>query len=56
MHKKQQVEFEDLGGEKTKVAITEFGWQAGGVMIERSRRGLEQTLRNIDKVLSDQDE
>jgi uncharacterized protein YndB with AHSA1/START domain len=56
MDKKQQVEFEDLGGEKTKVAITEFGWQAGGVMIERSRRGLEQTLRNIDKVLSDQDE
>jgi uncharacterized protein YndB with AHSA1/START domain len=51
--KKQQVEFEDLGDGKTKVTITEFGWLAGGVMVERSRRGLEQTLSNIDTVLSD---
>ena len=53
MDKKQQVEFKDLGGEKTKVTITEFGWVTGGIMIERSRRGLEQTLTNIDKVLSE---
>jgi uncharacterized protein YndB with AHSA1/START domain len=48
---KQQVEFEALGGGKTKVTIAEHGWLAGGVMVERSRRGLEQTLANIDKVL-----
>ena len=54
MDKKQQVEFDDLGGGKTKVTITEFGWPAGGVMVERSRRGLEQTLATIDKVLSEQ--
>jgi uncharacterized protein YndB with AHSA1/START domain len=53
MDKEQQVEFKDLGGGKTKVTITEFGWLAGGVMIERSQRGLEQTLANIDKVLSE---
>ena len=53
MDKKQQVEFNDLGGGKTKVTITEFGWPAGDVMVERSRRGLEQTLANIDKVLSE---
>jgi uncharacterized protein YndB with AHSA1/START domain len=51
--KKQQVEFEDLGDGKTKVTITEFGWLAGGVMVERSRRGLEETLSNIDRVLSE---
>ena len=51
MDKKHQVEFKDLGDGKTNVTITEFGWQADGVMIERSRRGLEQTLENIDKVL-----
>lgn len=55
MDKKQQIEFKDLGDGKTRVTITEFGWRAGGVMIERSRRGLEQTLANIDKVLSDQE-
>jgi uncharacterized protein YndB with AHSA1/START domain len=53
MDKEQQVEFEDLGGGKTEVTITEFGWLAGGDMIERSRRGLEQTLANIDEVLSE---
>jgi uncharacterized protein YndB with AHSA1/START domain len=53
MDKEQQVEFKDLGGGKTKVTITEFGWLAEGVMIERSQRGLEQTLANIDKVLSE---
>lgn len=53
MDKKQQVEFKDLGGGRTKVTITEFGWLAGGVMIERSQRGLEQTLANIDEVLSE---
>jgi len=42
-----------LGGGKTKVTITEFGWLAEGVMIERSQRGLEQTLANIDKMLSE---
>lgn len=51
MDKKQQVEFKDLGDGKTKVTVTEFGWPVGDVMIERSRRGLEQTLTNIDKVL-----
>jgi uncharacterized protein YndB with AHSA1/START domain len=53
MDKKQQVEFNDLGGRETEVTITEFGWLAGGDMIERSRRGLEQTLANIDEVLSE---
>jgi uncharacterized protein YndB with AHSA1/START domain len=53
MDKKQQVEFEDLGDGKTKVTVTEFGWLAGSAMVERSRRGLEQTLSNIDRVLSD---
>ena len=53
MDKEQQVEVKDLGGGKTKVTITEFGWLAGGVMIERSQSGLEQTLANIDKVLSE---
>jgi hypothetical protein len=53
MDKKQQVEFKDLGDGKTKVTITEFGWLAGGIMVERSRHGLEQTLSNIDKVLLD---
>jgi uncharacterized protein YndB with AHSA1/START domain len=51
--KKQQVEFKELGGGKTKVTITEFGWLAGGEMIERSQRGLEQTLANIDEVVSE---
>ena len=51
MDKEQQIEFEDLGDGKTRVTITESGWLAGGVMIERSRRGLEQTLANIDKEL-----
>jgi uncharacterized protein YndB with AHSA1/START domain len=51
--KEQQVEFENLGDGRTRVTITEFGWIAGGVMVERSRRGLEQTLSNIDRVLSD---
>ena len=51
--KEQQVEFKDLGDGRTEVTITEFGWLAGGVMVERSRRGLEQTLSNIDRVLSD---
>lgn len=54
MDKKQQVEFKDLGNGKTEVTITEFGWQADGIMIERSKRGLEQTLVNIDKVLLSQ--
>ena len=49
---RQQVEFEKFGSGQTKVIITEFGWLADGVMIERSREGLEQTLKNIDKVLS----
>ncbi len=53
MNKKQQVEFEALDDTKTKVTITEFGWLADGIMLERSRRGLEQTLLNIDKVLED---
>lgn len=53
MDKNQQVEFGDLGGGRTKVTVTEFGWLAGGVMIERSRRGLEQTLAIIDNVLSE---
>lgn len=53
MDKEQQVEFKDLGDGNTKVTITEFGWLAEGVMIERSRRGLEQTLANIDEVLSE---
>ncbi len=53
MNKKQRVEFQDLCNDKTKVIITEFGWRAGGEMIERSKRGPEQTLRNIDKVLSE---
>lgn len=51
--KKQQVVFENLGDGKTKVTVTEFGWLAEGVMIERSRRGLEETLANIDQVLSE---
>ncbi len=51
MNKQQQVVFEDLGDGKTKVTITEYGWHPDGIMIERSRRGLEQTLSNIDKVL-----
>ena len=54
MNRKQQVQFNDVGGGKTRVTITEFGWPAGDVMVERSRRGLEQTLANIDKVLSEQ--
>jgi uncharacterized protein YndB with AHSA1/START domain len=53
MDKEQQIEFEDLGGGKTLVTITEAGWLAGGEMIERSRRGLEQTLGNLDKLLSE---
>ena len=53
MDREQQVEFKDLGGGKTKVTITEFGWLAGDVMIKRSQRGLEQTLANVDKVLSE---
>jgi uncharacterized protein YndB with AHSA1/START domain len=53
MDKEQQVEFKDLDDGRTEVTITEFGWLAGGVMLERSRRGLEQTLSNIEKVLSD---
>lgn len=52
MDKKQQVEFRALGDGKTKVTITELDWPAKGFMVERSRRGLEQTLVNIDKVLS----
>lgn len=51
MNKKQQVEFKSLGNGKTRVTVTEFGWPAGDVMVERSRRGLDQTLANIDKVL-----
>jgi uncharacterized protein YndB with AHSA1/START domain len=54
MNKKQQFEFKDFDG-KTNITITEFGWQADGVMIERSKRGLEQILVNIDKILSGQD-
>ena len=49
----QQVEFQDLGGARTQVTVTESGWLAGGVMIEHSRLGLEQTLANIDEVLSE---
>jgi uncharacterized protein YndB with AHSA1/START domain len=51
MDKKQEVEFKELESGGTEVTITEFGWEDGGVMIDRSRRGLEQTLANIDKVL-----
>jgi len=50
--KKQQVESKDLGNGATGLIITEFGWQARGIMIERSKRGLEQTLANIDKVFN----
>ena len=53
---KQQIEFEESEGNKTKVTVTEFGWLAEGVMLERSRNGLEQTLNNIDKVLSEPDQ
>ena len=53
---KQQIEFEELKGNRTKVTIIEFNWLAGGVMIKRSRDGLEQTLKNIDKVLLGQTE
>jgi uncharacterized protein YndB with AHSA1/START domain len=51
MDKKQQVEFEELDGGKTKITITEFGWLTEGVMIERSRNGLEQTFANIDRMV-----
>jgi len=51
MDKKQQVAFKALGSGKTEVTITEFGWLARGVMMERSQHGLEQTLANIDKIL-----
>ncbi len=53
MDKKQQVKFEEVDINKTLITITEFGWPTGGVMIERSKRGLEQTLANIDRVLSE---
>lgn len=53
MDKEQQAEFADLGDGRTKVTVTERGWLAGGVMAERSRRGLEQTLANIDRLLAD---
>lgn len=53
MDKLQQVEFEDLGDGTTKVTITESGWLADGVMLERSKAGLQQTLANIDRVLSE---
>jgi uncharacterized protein YndB with AHSA1/START domain len=53
MDKEQRIDFEDVGGGRTKITVTESGWLAGGDMIERSRRGLEQTLANIDKVLSE---
>lgn len=53
MNKKQQVEFKDINASKTKVTITEYGWRADGVMLERSKRGLEQTLINVEKVLKD---
>lgn len=54
MNKRQQVEFEDVGEGKTKVTITEFGWLAEGVMEARSRKGLEQTLANMDELLLEQ--
>lgn len=53
MDKPQQAEFTDLGDGRTKVTVTERGWLADGVMAERSRRGLEQTLANIERVLAD---
>lgn len=53
MDKQQQVEFEDRGDGTTKVTITEFGWLADGVMLERSKAGLQQTLANIDRALSE---
>ncbi|HUR26101.1 MAG TPA: SRPBCC domain-containing protein [Candidatus Thermoplasmatota archaeon] len=53
MDKEQQAEFMDLGDGRTKVTVTERGWLAGGVMAERSRRGLEQTLANIERLLAD---
>lgn len=53
MDKEQQAEFLDLGNGRTKVTVTERGWLAGGVMAERSRRGLEQTLANIEKLLAE---
>lgn len=53
MDKDQQAEFVDLGNGTTKVTVTERGWLAGGIMAERSRRGLEQTLANIDRLLAE---
>jgi uncharacterized protein YndB with AHSA1/START domain len=53
MDKQQQAEFAALGPGRTKVTVTERGWLAGGTMAERSRRGLEQTLANIDRLLAE---
>lgn len=55
MDKKQQFEFKDFGNGKTGITITEFGWRADGVMIERSKRGLKQILANMENVLSGQE-
>lgn len=54
--KPQQAEFIDLGNGTTKVVVTERGWPSGSVMLERSRRGLEQTLANIAAVLAQANE
>ena len=53
MNKRQQVEFAEVDGNKTRVTVTELGWLAEGIMAERSRNGLEQTLANIEKALSE---
>jgi uncharacterized protein YndB with AHSA1/START domain len=42
----QRLEFSDLGGGKTRLTVTEFGWTQGQ-MVEMSRLGLEQSLNKL---------
>jgi uncharacterized protein YndB with AHSA1/START domain len=47
------VTFRDLGNEKTKVTVTEYGWPVGQMM-KWSKMGMEQCLDKMAEALATQ--